>query len=149
MEAKLGHLYSGVLTDVVSTISGFSLEVISEEWDTGLEDMTGIMCLNGKMSGTLFISAKEEHIRRLCSYMIGAAEDEVSDEDTEDSLKELTNIVAGGAKLRLSNTEYAFNLSPPFVIKGQDMSIGEKNKPRLIARVLTNGDITVKIKIVY
>jgi len=149
IEGKLGLLYSNVLMEVISTVSGFSLDTLSQEWDADFEEMTGVMSLNGKKAGLLFISTKEAHMRVLCSYMIGVPLDEVTDVDVEDSLCELVNIIAGGAKLRLSDTDFVFNLSTPFVVKGQNLSIAAKNKSRFISRVLGNGDLTVKLKVIY
>jgi len=42
-----------------------------------------------------------------------------------------------------------FNLSQPFTVKGADMSIISKNRTRVISRTLSDGNVTVKIKIVY
>jgi len=149
IEGKLGLLYSNVLMEVVSTISGFSLDILSQEWDAEFEEMTGVMSLNGKKSGLLFVSAKEAHMRLLCSYMIGVPQDEVSVGDVEDSLCELVNIIAGGAKLRLSDTDFVFSLSSPFVVRGQNMSVAAQNKSRLISSVLGNEKITVKLTVIY
>jgi len=149
IENKLGSIFSDVLMEIIATISGFSLNVLSEETDVDFEEMTGVMSLNGKKNGILFITAKETDMRQLCSYIIGVVQDEITKEDVEDSLCELVNMTAGSVKLRLSGSDYLFNLSSPFLLKGQSMNIKCKNKTRIISKTLGNGEISVKLKVVY
>jgi chemotaxis protein CheX len=149
IDNNLGFLYCDVLTEVITTISGFSLEVMSRQTDYNLNEMVGVMSLNGKKSGMLFISASESTLRTLCSYMIGAEENEITDDDIKDALCELVNIVAGSAKVRLSNTDYMFNLTAPFVIKGTDMNLCMKQKTRFVSCILGNEEISVQLKILY
>jgi len=146
---KFELIFSDVLTEIISTISGFSFEVISGEDDKSFEDMIGVMSLNGKSNIMLFISAKETDMRILCSYMTGIPQDEVTKNDTEDALCELVNMAAGSAKLRLGGSDYVYTLSPPFAVKGENMSIVAKNKARVISKVLGNGEISVKLKLVH
>jgi len=147
--SQLGLLYTNVLTEIIFTVSGFSFDVLDQEQDTEFEDMVGIMSLNGKKNGMLFLSAKEADIRELCSYMIGVNRSEVTNADIEDALRELVNMVAGSAKLRLSSSDYIFNLSPPFVIKGKNISLATKDRMHIISRVLGNGELSVKLKVIY
>ena len=150
---KLSTVFSSVLMEIVSTISGFSLEILSPEDSSAKEydfdEMIGVMALNGKKSGILFLSAKETDMRKLCSYMIGVPQEEITKEDVEDSLCELVNMTAGSAKLRLSGSDFIFNLSSPFLLKGQNMSIKGKNKTHIISQILGNDEISVRVKVVY
>ncbi|MCL2636898.1 MAG: chemotaxis protein CheX [Oscillospiraceae bacterium] len=149
IDANLGQLFTESLIDDISTITGFSLEVMSQERDESFEEMVGVMSLKGAKNGTLFISANEPDIKMLCAYMIGAFPEEVTEADIRDTLCELVNIVAGSAKLRLSDTDYAFNLSQPFVFTGQNMSIASKDKTRVISRTVGNDELSLKLKVVY
>lgn len=146
---ELGSVFADVTAEVVSTISGISLDVLSSESDDDFDEMIGLMNLNGKKSGMLFISAKEADIRVLCSFMMGVPKDEVTKDDVHDALCELVNMTAGNAKLRLSGTDYIFNLSSPFVISGKDMSIITKKRTCVVSQTLGNDAISVKIKVVY
>ena len=146
---QLGFIFAGALTEVISTTSGFSLEVSSTEDDAGFDEMIGIMSLNGNNPGMLFISAKESAVRVLCSFITGVSQDEVTKDDIDDALCELVNMTAGNAKLRFNNAEQMFTLSPPFVISGKNMSFITKKKIRVISRVLRNGEISVKLKVVF
>ena len=146
---KLGHIYSGALTEVIATVTGIHLPVESMESENDLGDIIGVMCLNGKKNGILFVSAKEMDVRILCSHFIGMPVGEVTKDDVDDTICELVNMTAGNAKLRLSDTDYMFNLSQPFSLRGRDISIVTKKITHVIAGTLSNGDISVKFKAVY
>ena len=149
IENKLGTIFSNVIMEIISTISGFSLDVLSQEKDNNFDEMTGVMNLSGKKSGMLFISIKEADMRLLCSYMIGVPQDELTQNDVEDALCELVNMTAGSAKLRLSDTDYVFSLSAPFLLKSQGMNIVVKNKTRIISKVIGNNEVSLRFKVVH
>jgi len=159
IDNELGLIFSSVLSEIITTVSGFSLNVLpppgkttdgtQNDHENSFDEMTGIMSLSGKRNSILFISAKENDMSQLCSSIIGVPQNELTKEDVEDTLCELVNMTAGSAKLRLSGTEYVFNLSSPFILKGRNMHIVRKRKTRVISRDLGNGEITVKIKVVY
>jgi len=147
---KLGHIYSGAVTEVIATIAGVHLQVAeSMESDNGLCDIIGVMHLIGKKSGVLFVSANEPDVRFICSRFIGVPPGEVTTKDIDDTICELVNMTAGNAKLRLGDTDYMFTLSQPFSIKGKDISIVTKDETHVVAGTLTGGDVTFKFKAVY
>jgi len=146
---KLGHIYSGALTEVIATVTGIHLQVESMDSENELGDIIGAMCLVGKKNGILFVSAKKDDIRILCSRFIGIPVEEVLEKDIDDTICELVNMTAGSAKLRLGDTDYMFSLTQPFSIKGNDISIVTKAITHVIAGTLTDGKISVKFKAVY
>jgi len=148
-EIELGYIFTDALIEIISTISGFSLNVISQKKDMVFDELTGVMNLNGKKSGLLFISAKELDIRMICAHMTGVLRTEVSETETEDLLCELVNMTAGSAKLRLSNTDFTFALSQPVVLKGESMSLVAKKRTHVVSRVIGNEEVSVKLKVVY
>jgi len=146
---QLGSVFSAALSQVVMTSTGVSLSVLSRENDGHFGRLLGVMNLNGKKSGMLFISAEESDLRVLCSKMTGLPPSEVTVEDIEDALGEFVNMTAGSAKLRLSDTGFLFTLSPPFIIEGENMSIAVKRKTHVSSAVLGDGNITVSMKVMY
>ena len=146
---QLGFIFANALTEIISTTSGFSLDIFSPEEDCGFYEMTGIMSLGGKNHAMLFISAEESAMRVLCSFMTGVSKDEVTKDDIYDALCELVNMTAGSAKLRFNDAEQIFTLSPPFVISGKNMSLITKKRVHVISRVLGDGEIFVKLKVVF
>ena len=145
---ELGFIFADALAEVISKVSGVSLNN-SVGYDDGFDEMIGIMNLNGKNSGVLLISAKEAALGHLCSLMIGIPEDEVTKDDVCDMLCELVNMTAGNAKLRLSNASYSFALSLPFMISGDNMALRIKKKEHIITRTLTDGKTTISIKVIH
>ena len=146
---KLGFVFSDVLLEVISTSSGFSFEVLSQENDYDFDAITGVMNLNGDKGIMLFVTANEPDMRELCSCMIGVHADEVTTPDIEDALCEIVNMAAGGAKLRLSDTDYSFKISQPFIIRGDNMTILTKKRAHMISRTLGNSELSLKLKIIF
>ena len=146
---QIGYIFSDALSDVVSTTTGFTFDVTSDDLDAGFDEMTGFISLNGENHGILFISTKEDTMRVLCSYMTGTALRDVSKDDVEDSLCEFVNMTAGNAKLRFNDTGHVFMLSPPFVFRGNDMSIISKKRVNVISKTLSNDEISIKLKVVF
>ena len=146
---QLGFIFAGALGEIISTTSGFSLDVSPPEDDAGFDEMVGIMSLYGKNHGMLFISAGELAMRALCSFMTGVSKDEVTKEDMDDTLCELVNMTAGNAKMRFNDAEQTFTLSPPFVISGKNMSFITKKRVNVISKALGDGEISVKLKVIF
>jgi len=146
---NLGYFFADALKEVVLTTSGFSFDILPPENDVAFDEMTGIMSLNGNGSGMVFVSAKEHAIRVLCSFMTGVQRDEVTKDDICDTLCELVNMTAGNAKLRFHDTQYMFSLSPPFVISGENVSMITKKGVHTISRILSDGELSLKLKVVF
>ena len=146
---KLSYIFVDALTEVISKMAGISFDVLSSEADNSFKEITGVMSLNGKNHGMLFISAEENVMRIICSYMTGIPRDEITKDDIEDALCELVNMTAGNAKLRTNNTEQTYMLTPPFVISGENMSINTKKRINVISRVMGDGKIAVKLKVIF
>ncbi|MCL2480188.1 MAG: chemotaxis protein CheX [Spirochaetaceae bacterium] len=146
---RIGFIFTDALAEVVSITSGFLLDISSLEDDSDFNEMVGFMSLNGKNQGIVFISAEEATMRVICSFMTGISKDEVTRNDIEDALCELVNMTAGNAKLRFNEAEQIYTLSPPFFIRGKDMSITTKKRVSIISRVLKNEEISIKLKVVF
>ena len=147
---ELGGVFTETLREVISTVSGFSLDILPGEYDPVFNDIVGIMNLNNdRCAMMVFVSAQEADMRVLCSYMTGVPEPEVSKEDIEDALCEFANMTAGNVKLRLNTAESVFNLTMPFVIRGENMSVNIKRKLHVFSRTLSNDRVSVKLKVIY
>jgi len=144
---QIGSIFSNVLAEVVSKTTGISLNII--EKDNGLDELIGLVNLNGNNHGMILISAGYATIRTLSASMTGVLRNEVTKDDIHDTLCELVNMTAGNAKLRFNSAEEMYTLSPPFIISGEDMSIISKNRVNLITRCLTGEGITLKLNIVF
>lgn len=147
---ELESVFADALSEVVSIVSGFSLDGSPSDNDAEFDGMIGAMSLNGaKKNGMIFISADENSVKTLSSYMTGIAQEEITKEDLFDALCELVNMTAGNAKLRIGDPDYMFNLSWPFAINGENMSIITKTRVNVLSKVLVGVDISLKLKVVY
>ena len=146
---EFGSIFTQSLIDVISKTTGFSLDILSTAPDTDFNEIVALMYLNSNKGGMIFISAGEPTLCTLCSYMEGDSRDKITTVDIEDVLCELVNMTAGNAKLQLSNIGYLFKLSSPFIISGKNLSIRTKKRVNIVSRTIGNGEITVKLKIIY
>jgi len=146
---KLGFIFVDALTEVISKMAGCVFNVLSSEDDNSFDENTAVMSLNGKNHGMLFITAKENAMRVICSCMTGIPQNEVTKDDIEDNLCELVNMTAGSAKVRTNNMEQTYMITPPFVINGNNISIKTKERINVISRTLGNGEISIKLKVIF
>jgi len=94
--------------------------------DTTHGDITGIVGFAEKnVIGSVAISFPMDVAIRLYNAMTGEAVSEIS-RDVEDSIGELCNIVAGGAKTVFAAQGLTFHISIPSVIVGRKHSITHK-----------------------
>ena len=146
---KLSFIFIDALTVVISKMAGFSFDVLSSDDDNSFEEITAVMSFNGKNHGMLFISAKESVMRTICSFMTGVPKNEITMNDIEDTLCELVNMTAGNAKLRTNNSDQSYDLSSPFIINGDNLSIKTKKRINVISRILGDNEISVKMKVIF
>ena len=146
---NLGVIFSDALAEVIATVTSVYLQIIPSEEDPGFEEITGFMSLNGNNNGMVFISADEKTMRSICSFMTGLRISDIVVKDVEDALCELVNMTAGSAKLRFNSAEEAYSLSPPFIFRGSNMTIIPKKRVNIISTTLGNGDISIKLKVVF
>lgn len=96
-------------------------------------DVSGIMALTGEKKGIIMISFFEELSSRIISSIMGLPIEEISDDELLDGVGELINMIAGGAKARLGDSEYHFLLSAPTVITGnQHRVVQQKDIPCVV-----------------
>jgi len=145
---NLRIIFTDALAEVIRTVTSVHLKCVPADEDACFEELTGVMSLYSKKGGTLFVTAKEPAIRTLCSNMTGIPEEEVTVDDIEDTLCEFVNMTAGSAKLRISDPDYIFTLSLPFIVKGKDVTIDSKRKSHVFSEVLENGEISLRLRFV-
>lgn len=79
---------------------------------SGLIDMSGLIT-----SGSFSISFEKKLALNVFQMMVGESVDDINDEIT-DMVGEITNMVAGGAKQKLSEKGLDFNMATPIVVTG-------------------------------
>ena len=119
------------MKDVLGTMAGFEIREIKEaqkDNKTYKAEITGAMLLQGNRNAMLTISMSLEVSKTIATYMTGILPEDLEDEDLYDCVAELVNLVAGRTKAQLTQTDYHFQLSPPFTLVGKDHYIVYKNK---------------------
>ena len=143
------NVFAETLSEIVTTVSGISLNTLPAAADAGFDEIIGVTNLIGSKAGVFFVSANEEDIRIISSFMTGTPKDEVTKDDINDTMCEIVNITAGNVKLRVSDTDYRFTFTVPYAICGQSMSIVVNNSVQIFSSVLKNDEISLKVKLVY
>ena len=96
----------------------------SGEFDSG--DVTGIIDLiSEKKKGSIAISFSKPVAIEIARRMLGV-ENEVSDDEIIDLVGEITNMMAGGAKAKLHEHGYDFDMTIPRVIVDLDNVLGQR-----------------------
>ena len=96
-------------------------------------DMSGIMALAGEKKGVILISFFEDLAKEVIGAIMAIDPAELTEDDVHDGVAELLNMLAGGAKARLGDTEAHFLLSAPSVIIGtQHRVIQQKDMPCVV-----------------
>lgn len=83
----------------------------------------GVMGLSGHATGSFVLSLPKELAAKLAGNMLETAPNELEQSDVEDAVAEIVNLVSGNAKLLVSNTQFAFSISLPTVISGEQQRI--------------------------
>ncbi len=85
--------------------------------------VTGIIGMAGEeVQGTMVLSFAEPCILKVVSNMLGEEFTEV-DDVIVDAVGELTNMISGGAKRRLAEKGYAFEMAIPSMVTGSGIQI--------------------------
>lgn len=82
-------------------------------------DVSGVMGLSGATTGTCALSMPAALAESAVRAMMMTPEDELlAESEIRDGVGELINMIAGGAKTKLSSTMYKFNMTLPTIISG-------------------------------
>lgn len=159
-EAEFGRMsldllaknFYNAVRDVIHTMTGFHVD----EKEEGISDhpefsdnISGFMVLNGDKLGIISITVSRNTAAQLLMYMTGIAASELSDEELYDGLAEMANMVAGSAKAQLSDTDYYFEISSPFVVAGKQYTIVHKSKVRRVKRQFSADDMDIFLEVYY
>lgn len=136
--------------DVLSTMAGMEVRPgrpnIKDD-ATARGDVTGLIGMIGPQArGSLAISFTEPVISEVTQRILGEGSGQI-DETVLDMVGELTNIVTGGAKKRLAEQGYHFDMATPAVVAGRDHMVDHKAKgTKIIIPFSTeSGDFFVEV----
>jgi chemotaxis protein CheX len=86
--------------------------------------VVGSVCFIGQLSGVVCIWTSQEHANHITCQLLGlGATDERTDEMVNDAFGEVTNMVGGHFKSRLTDRGYPCRLSIPSIVRGSQLVI--------------------------
>ena len=105
-------------------------------------DVSGIMGMaEGGVEGMLVASFTAPLALKIGGGFLGMEMTEM-DSDVKESIGELVNMIAGGAKAKLEGTPHFFLLSIPTVVSGKGVEILHKSThTRMVAEMSVNGEV--------
>ncbi len=92
-------------------------------------DVISLVSFTGEHSGIVAFFGSKDMAIKITSMMLGMEISEI-DQDVKDAMGELTNMIGGTLKNKVSETFGAMHLSVPIVIAGANMSISSSAKDK-------------------
>jgi chemotaxis protein CheX len=118
----------GAVREVFSTMLG--LEAISNEdvddkvtLPVNIEGLSGSVSFAGKMDGILYLNFSEQMAKGCSAQILGSDPATITDEEVSDVIGELTNMVSGNLKSKMTDRGYNCQLSIPSVMRSSQISI--------------------------
>ncbi|WP_320825456.1 chemotaxis protein CheX [Reinekea sp.] len=135
----------GTMAQLDATLGKASLKISTQA--PGI--VTGFIQLSGlTQRGSLAISFTQGAILLVFEKMLGDRPDGI-DESTLDLAGEITNMVCGGAKQRLSANNYVFELTQPIILSGLGHTIDHPGPNAVITvpLALSEGIIFIEVSL--
>lgn len=114
------------IQEIFQTMVLHDLEEIETYRSSGMfhfGDVTARMTLDGDCEGGISLTMDEPLARIVISSIMGRDPMELEESEILDGAGELINMIAGGAKARLSQSDWHFSLSSPTVETGQKQTV--------------------------
>ena len=138
MEQQLKSIIAATANDTLEKLA-FLFAFTDDEWsDDQPESMvTGRVAFNGHFSGFLMIQLSTEVIPELACNMLGLDdEDEISDAEQQDALKEILNVICGNVLPAISGDQVEFNIDAPEILTLPDaVQVRTIHKPASAVRL--------------
>lgn len=141
---QVAEAFVDALRETLATMAMLELEVdaVSPASDSAIQaDVAATIGLSGAGRGMLLVTVSAALAPRIAASMLGMEPDEISAEESSDTIAELANMIAGGAKRAFANSEYAFNLSLPVRVGGAKPAVAPPlGMPGTLMRARVGGE---------
>lgn len=113
---------------------------------TATGDVTGIIGITGQSAGTMSLTLSKGAILLIVNNMLHESYTDLND-DIADAVGELTNMIAGQARMHLSQQGLNFQASTPSVIMGKGHRLSHVSGSPILAIPFTTegGDLVVEV----
>ena len=150
MDTAIINPFLEATLDVAKTMAMLELQVGKPSIKQGRESLgavTGLIELNSAdHRGSLAISFDADALLTIYKNMLGEEHNDI-DEPILDLAGEITNMVCGGAKQRLSAKGYDFDLTQPKILSGNQHLIAHIEGLPVIQLPLTAGSSKIYIEV--
>lgn len=107
-----------------------SLDAIAQEQiddkvtlPVAIAGISGSISFTGKMNGILYLNFTDELAKKCSASILGSNPETVTDVEVSDVVGELTNMVTGNLKSKMTDKGYNCQLSIPSVMKSPQISV--------------------------
>lgn len=136
MEADVINPFIEATVNVLETMAQTEVRIGKPALKVGRQtwgDVTGIIGLAGyQASGNMVLSFDKSSILGIVNKMLSENFKEINDQ-VVDAVGEITNMISGGAKSKLSETGYFFEMAIPLMLIGKDMEMTQLTKAPIIS----------------
>ena len=147
----LSEQLSTTLIQSVNEAFSTTFSLSPKEHSVTVDLNKGIICsigMTGSLEGTIALSLSVSDACRLVAKMLGMETLEMSN-DVIDGVGEIINMIAGGIKLKLSNTEYHFEIGIPSAVQGQGLKISSIEDSKTLSKGFSCEDIVFCLLVIY
>lgn len=110
------------LRDIFATMFNDEAKVVQHTDILDLPSISSVVGFTGRLSGMLSLHFSSGMACKMASALLGMPVTQ-ADENVRDAVGELSNMLAGGLKKQLSDTDNMFKISIPTVIVGMEYSM--------------------------
>jgi len=109
-------------------------------------DVTGLIGITGQSAGTMSLTLETGAILRIVNNMLQESYTELND-DIADAVGELTNMIAGQARMHLAQQGLNFTASTPSVVMGKGLRLSHVSGSPILAIPFTTegGSLVVEV----
>ncbi len=136
MNVEFINPFLQAIIDVLKTMARFEVKAgqpFIKTHEVASGDVSGIIGMaSPQAKGTLAVTFSESVILEITKRMLGEEVKEI-DDTVLDMVGEITNMVTGGAKMRLSEKGYRFDMALPTVISGKGHIVHHKSISPIIS----------------
>lgn len=126
MIEDIEQLITSAVTEVFGTMLNFKVRLDQETVPpiNGESHIAGSVGFIGRLTGVVFLYSTNSFARRVTSSMLGLTDSEIEgDEMVNDAIGELSNMVVGHIKSRLSDRGMPCVLTIPSIVRGSHFTI--------------------------
>lgn len=130
MKAELINPFIESVQEIFTTMLGATAkrgQVSVSRENKGPGELLAIIGISGESKGTVALSFPSETARKLVGRIAGMEFDSV-DETVIDGVAEMINMIAGGAKAKLTNGGTPMDMGLPSVVTGKDYQVDYPKK---------------------